>query len=79
MSTGTADYAALNPPYTLRNLFGAEGGMKKARTILAIDVGGSHVKVMTNRGRTKCRSSLAGRHGEGDGARGQGSHPGLVL
>jgi polyphosphate glucokinase len=29
--------------------------MKKARTILAIDVGGSHVKVMTNRGRTKRR------------------------
>ena len=54
--------------------------MKKARTILAIDVGGSHVKVMTNRGRTKRRFEVrAGPHGEGDGARGQGPHPGLVL
>lgn len=31
------------------------GARKKAKIILAIDVGGSHVKVMTSRGRTKRR------------------------
>ena len=34
---------------------------KSRRTILAIDVGGSHVKVMTNRGRTK-REFVSGPH-----------------
>jgi hypothetical protein len=53
--------------------------MRRSRgTILTVDVGGSHVKVMTDAGRTKHEFSSDPRPvRQGDGQEGQDAHEGV--